>query len=359
MSIASPLAASTIGRLVLRIYKYMSSVPASVKEDNYWFYSISNLAYTLIIVLHASWILVFYFFDQTTMMSVQLISIAAYIAAMAVNRRGYHFAGMLIGLLEANLHQTLAVASFGWIAGFQNLIPLMALMPFLKYNEKWITKIVLGLLCLAFYLYIDIFIKDQPPLQHLTGAAMNFFNFSNGVLCFILAALWGIVLAISYQRTVNALIRKEQELFTFQKAQEQADILRQLEVTERDNEIFHLRNVELKNSNDEINQQKELIEAMVSEQEIIILRRTSELAESNEKLTELNKKLVELIQYNAHSLREPLTRIMGAIDVASFITPEVFQEEIWPHLGKAVNDLDTRIRDVISLANDTIKLYGK
>ena len=359
MNIEAALARYFPGGMISSLYLYMSTIPGTVREDNYWFYSISNLAYSLIIVLHLSWILVFFLLGQTTMMWLQFISISSYIVAIALNRKGYHLAGMAIGLIEACTHQLIAVASFGWLTGFQNLIPLIALMPFLKYNEKWVTKIAMGVICLLFYLYIDIYIKNKTPLHLLSQSATNFFNFSNSILCFILVALWGIVLAISYQRTVDALISKEHELSAAEKAREQADMRNQLDVKERDNEIFLLRNVELKASNEEITRQKERIEAIISEQELIILRRTKELAESNTKLTELNKKLLDLIQYNAHSLREPLTRIMGAMIVADYATIEEFKQELWPEMGRAVSDLDNRLKEVISLADDTIKLYVK
>ncbi len=347
-----------IRKLAGRIYTYLSAVPATVREPDYWFYNISNLAYSLITLLHCFWLVVFYCIGQHTMMLVQLLSIAAYFLATLLNRKGHHVFAMVIALMEVNMHQLVAVMLLGRDTGFQNFIPLVSILPFLKYNSNWFIKASLGSLCLFSYLAIEYVIDGVAPVYILSHRLVSFFMLSNGILCFFLAALWGIVLAISYQRTVGALLKKEQELFASEKAAEQADILRKLEVKERDNEIFQLRNVELKNSNDEILLQKELIEALVSEQEIIISQRTKELAEANTKLVHANRKLVELIQYNAHNLREPLARIMGAMIVVDYMSPEEFYSEIWPQMGKAVNDLDTSIKDVITIADDTIKLYG-
>ena len=339
-------------QVLVRIYKYLRIVPRSVTEANYWFYNISNLAYTLILLLHASWLLAFYFIGQDFMKNVQLASISLYIIAIAVNRRGYHVAGMVIALSEVCLHQVVATASFGWATGFQNFIPLIALLPFLKFNENWVTKFLLGLGCMAAYLYIDFFTKDTAPLRPLSQQQTGLFNFSNTVLCFILVALWGIVLSISYQRSLNALIKKEQELFAVEKATEQAEILQKLELKEKDNEIYQLRNVELRYRNEEIMAQKEVIEDLVSEQEKTIEQRTRELADANTNLLHVNKKLVELIQYNSHNIREPLTRIMGAIIVSEYITQDEFMNDILPPMKNAVQDLDNSLKNVITRANE-------
>lgn len=341
----------------MRAYRYLSAIPDSVKPVNYWYFNISNLAYILILFLHLSWIIVFHAMGQQIMVNAQFVSIACYVCAIMLNRHGLHVWGTVVCLLEVNLHQILATATFGWATGFQNFIPLVAILPYLKYNESWIYKFGMGIGCLLGYLYIDFFVKNTPPLSELSSERLNFLNFSNVVLCFILVTLWGIVLAISYQRTVDALLKKEQELFASEKAREQAHIIKQLELKERDNEIFLLRTVTLKKSNDEILAQKAVIEALVSEQEIIISQRTHELEEANSQLIVSNNKLIELIQYNAHNLREPLTRVMGAMMVVDYVSPEEFKEEIWPQMEKAVNDLDVSIREVVHVASNTLKAF--
>ena len=341
-----------------RLYNFFSAVPANVEVENYWFYNISNLAYFLISLLHLSWIVVFFVIGQKTMLCVQIPSIFCYFIALYFNRKGQHVLAMVIGLVEVNLHQALAVVLLGWGTGFQNFIPLIALLPFLKYNESWLVKFGLGAGCMLCYLSIDKFVKNALPLRELSAVAADFLNFSNSVLCFLLVALWGIVLAISYQRAVSALIKKEQELFASQKANEQAEIIRELQLKDRDNEIYQLRNIELKNSNVEITEQKKVIEELVAEQEKIIRMRTLELQDANIKLIQANKKLLELIQYNSHYLREPLARVMGGMSIHEDVGLEEFYNDVWPQIDRAVHDLDRRIIDVIKIAEETVELYS-
>jgi signal transduction histidine kinase len=97
------------------------------------------------------------------------------------------------------------------------------------------------------------------------------------------------------------------------------------------------------------------IHKLVSEQEQTIQVRTAELAASNDKLIHANKKLVELIQYNAHNLREPLMRISGAMVIQEYLPTEEFFEDIWPQMRKAVTDLDDSIKNVINIADETVE----
>ncbi len=100
-----------------------------------------------------------------------------------------------------------------------------------------------------------------------------------------------------------------------------------------------------------------IIKKLVNEQEHTIEVRTKELEESNEKLSHASRKLVELVQYNAHKMREPLARVMGAMTIMEFLTPEEFCKDITPQINRAVEDLDNSIMQVITLADDTIELY--
>ena len=340
------------------ILKFLTTVPKEVKEANYWFYNISNLAYVLIALLHFSWMIVFFNYHIPIMMRIQVVSVLCYAIAVAFNRKGYHLLGMLIGIAETNLHQVFAVSLLGWSSGFQNFLPLISLLPFLKYNETFVTKLLFGVGCMLCYLYMDFFMKGLSPVYILPVYEINFFNFSNAILCFVLAALWGIVLALSYQKTVSALLKKEQELFEMRKSAEQAEILAQLEMTERDNEISQLRNVELHHSNNEILTQKKIIEALVTEQEQTISERTAELGIANAKLIDANKKLVELIQYNAHNLREPLARVLGGMAIHEYMAEDEFYKDVWPEIARAAGDLDTLIRSVINVADEAITRYS-
>ena len=117
------------------------------------------------------------------------------------------------------------------------------------------------------------------------------------------------------------------------------------------------RTAVIEKQKEELEQKHIVITKLVDEQEHTIEQRTGELAESNIKLANVNNKLVHLIQYNAHNLREPLTRISGGMLIKEYMTDDEFFTEVWPHLQKAVNDLDVRLKDVIKIADETVGFY--
>ncbi len=89
------------------------------------------------------------------------------------------------------------------------------------------------------------------------------------------------------------------------------------------------------------------ITTLVNEQEKTIEQRTAALNQSNQKLR-------ELISFNAHQIREPLTRITGAFLVKQHIDKDEFYDEYLPLLEKASNDLDQAIKDVLERTQENL-----
>ena len=84
-------------------------------------------------------------------------------------------------------------------------------------------------------------------------------------------ATWGSFLTIAVQRTETILTERNKAVYAAEKATEQAEMQRQLDVKERDMEIFRLRNVELKNSYDEIARRNVMIEEEKRRSEALLL----------------------------------------------------------------------------------------
>ncbi len=90
------------------------------------------------------------------------------------------------------------------------------------------------------------------------------------------------------------------------------------------------------------------ITQLVSEQELVIEARTKAL-------TQANKKLVDLIQFNVHNLREPITRIMGLLLLKKDVEKEEFYETIIPMMEQSVTDLDNTLKEAITTSEQTTK----
>ncbi len=88
------------------------------------------------------------------------------------------------------------------------------------------------------------------------------------------------------------------------------------------------------------------ITKLVSEQEKTIASRTEALQQSN-------KKLVDLVQFQAHNLREPITRITGLLLLKKEIGDEEFNRDCLPMIEDAVTDLDNTLKNVIKTTEET------
>lgn len=48
-----------LSQLIIMVYRHFDTIPAAIKIEQYRFYIISNIAYTLAWIIHAIWLFVF------------------------------------------------------------------------------------------------------------------------------------------------------------------------------------------------------------------------------------------------------------------------------------------------------------
>ena len=261
MSLKEILLNNAVTRILIGIYRHFDTIPPAIKLEYYRFYIISNIGYTVGWMIHTAWFFTFFCLGQVTMTVIQLVSIGCHVLAINLNRRGRMQSAMMVGMLEVVGHQVLAVYLLGWDAGFQYIIPAIALFPFLKHDGSLVVKTLLVLVCMFSFLFLEVFLRASHPVYLLDSLAINGFNYSNIVFCFSFLATWGVFITIAIHRSEEILIKKNKELFIAEKAVERAELQRQIELKERDAEIYRLKNVELKNSNEEILLSNKIIEA--------------------------------------------------------------------------------------------------
>lgn len=107
------------------------------------------------------------------------------------------------------------------------------------------------------------------------------------------------------------------------------------------------KNLRLKDAITEIELKNKEIEHINNNQQNIISKRTEELLFKN-------KKLLELSEIHAHNLREPLTRILGLLEIAELYNDDDLRKTIMPKLKGAAIDLDQIFRDVVSQSDETV-----
>ncbi|RYD56448.1 MAG: hypothetical protein EOP56_12180 [Sphingobacteriales bacterium] len=87
------------------------------------------------------------------------------------------------------------------------------------------------------------------------------------------------------------------------------------------------------------------ITRLVSEQELIIQQRTEQLQLRNDQLSEIG-------QFNAHNIREPLTRIFGLLELSKISSQDETTNDLLPLLYKSSTDLDEAVKNVITFIDE-------
>ena len=110
---------------------------------------------------------------------------------------------------------------------------------------------------------------------------------------------------------------------------------------------------ELETALESLKETNETIKRIVSKQDELIEKRTAEIKEKNRRLLEISKN-------NAHSVREPLSRIMGILMMIeqSEDKNEILEEGL-PLLYRSSNDLNNAINSTILFVDDQITKMRK
>ena len=111
---------------------------------------------------------------------------------------------------------------------------------------------------------------------------------------------------------------------------------------------LHKKNLNLENALRIIKSQKLQISKIVDNQKSIIKKRTNALQQSNTELAEISR-------LNAHNAREPLSRILGLIEIAEFYTEKELKTTILKNLKISAQDLDKALKGIIEKSAQAIE----
>ncbi|WP_121665407.1 phytochrome family protein [Mesonia aquimarina] len=112
------------------------------------------------------------------------------------------------------------------------------------------------------------------------------------------------------------------------------------------------KNEEFKNAIQEIDVKNKQIESIVDTQKAIIKIRTKNILDKN-------KQLVSILQSISHNLQEPLSRILGLLDLSEGVSKDEFIVDILPYLKESATDLDIIFKDLVKKNAEDIKLLSK
>jgi diguanylate cyclase len=137
------------------------------------------------IVAHASFVPMFALGGHPRLAAFNVLSVALWLAAALVNRRGRSTLAMWLITLEVVAHALLAVAALGWTSGFQYyLIPLI---PFVMFNDRLASRTV-ALISAGIFAAL-LALRALAPEGTGTGALLPLMRYGNLAIPLLALAL--------------------------------------------------------------------------------------------------------------------------------------------------------------------------
>jgi len=112
---------------------------------------------------------------------------------------------------------------------------------------------------------------------------------------------------------------------------------------------------------DELNKKNKNLEKAI----LIIENKNEEIRKINDNQKEIidlrtreirgkNNKLLEISKLNAHNVREPLSRILGLLEISEYYEPHQLREEVLMYLKESALELDETLKSVIEMSSGEI-----
>jgi diguanylate cyclase (GGDEF)-like protein len=141
------------------------------------------------IVAHAGFVPMFALLGHPRLAAFNLLSVAMWIAAALVNRRGRSTLAMWLLTLEVVAHAVLAVGTLGWASGFQYyLIPLI---PFVMFNDHLRSRAVVAISAGVFATLIVLrAVAPEGAADGVVAPVMRYGNLAIPVLALALVSFY-------------------------------------------------------------------------------------------------------------------------------------------------------------------------
>ncbi len=200
-----------LGRYLKPVLDVLLKVPDSVERYDYRMYLSMIIANYIALLLHLSWVFVFWWLDFPTLSYINIGSVVVWIFSITILYRwGAMLAGVLIGSAEVLIHQFLAVYYLGWDLGFQYYLLVIVAFTFLM-NFKNVMYIPVALFFICLFSFLGFYYRVQYwnlPHVELGPTAKEAFLMINVSSAFAILAIMSFFYSDAAQKA-EALLELE------------------------------------------------------------------------------------------------------------------------------------------------------
>lgn len=165
--------------------------------------------------------------------------------------------------------------------------------------------------------------------------------------------LWGWCFNKNERKVIVSLLADQEKTFSIG----DVEILKLIVdcIQAKFNEIYLKRQLAIQNKN--LSEAYETIKSKNLEIETIVENQKQTIKDRTSEIVEKNKKLLHILALNSHSIREPLSRIQGIIQLFEFMDDKECRSELIPKLEITVEEMDEILKEVVDMASkDLIEL---
>lgn len=186
-------------------------VPPNIERYDYRMYLSMIIANYIALLLHLSWVFVFYALGFPTLSWINVGSVAIWVFSITILYRwGMMLTAVIVGSGEVIVHQGLAVYYLGWDYGFQYYLLVIVAFTFLM-NFKTVMYIPVALFVACLVGFLGFYYEVQywnPEHKDLGDAAREGFLMVNVSSAFAILAIMSYVYSEA-AITAEALLEKE------------------------------------------------------------------------------------------------------------------------------------------------------
>lgn len=180
--------------------KISTIVSEHVSSEDYRLFVVINFISFAGIISHLLFILLFFWIELDFMAYFNIFSVAAWIVAYSLNRKGRHVESVILLSIEIIAHASLATYFLGWDSGFHYYFIPFVLFIFVNHKQSLAAIWVEVLIVLFFYLWLLITTNSLDYQLKVATEIIEGFQFLNIAINFLAIGLLGYGLRTSSMR---------------------------------------------------------------------------------------------------------------------------------------------------------------
>lgn len=186
--------------------KKLTAIPDNISKNDYRAFTTMIHMYTVGIITHLFWILLFIFINESVLAIYNILSVILFGVAIYWTKRGHLGSGFTIIIIEVFTHAVIATIILGWDTGFHYFILVSAALIFFGPIKSYTINILLSCLTIILYSGLHYYSQTHGSLSELSQTLTNFLNYH----C-VLIALPILSLGSYYYSSSSKQLEKLQE----------------------------------------------------------------------------------------------------------------------------------------------------